>query len=75
MTEQARQRALGDAVQAALSERAGSESYQRSQRRVRRGRGDPVDRARPLEFDQSGFPVAQHSPSFVQRVARLLNPK
>jgi hypothetical protein len=32
-----------------------------------------VGRARPLEFDRNGFPVAQRTPGFVTRVARLLN--
>jgi hypothetical protein len=32
-----------------------------------------LGRARPLEFDRNGFPVAQPNPSFLTRVARLLN--
>jgi anti-sigma regulatory factor (Ser/Thr protein kinase) len=30
--------------------------------------------ARPLEFDESGFPIPQRAPGFVERVARLLEP-
>lgn len=34
-----------------------------------------TDRARPREFDAKGFPVPQPSRSFLERVARLLNPE
>jgi hypothetical protein len=61
-------------VEAALSEEAGAERYRRSQVDARRGRTNAADRARPMEFDESGFPLPQRSPSFVERVARLLNP-
>ena len=38
-------------------------------------RNEPVtDRARPREFDARGFPVPQRNRSFLERVARLLNP-
>jgi hypothetical protein len=74
MTEQARQRELAHAVAAALSEQADAERYEHSQRQLRRGRAAMMDRSRPLEFDGNGFPVAQRSPSFVTRVARLLSP-
>ena len=73
MTEPGRQRELAGALEAALSEQAGVETYRRSQRQARRGKPDVVDRPRPLEFDRNGFPVAQRSPSFVTRVARLLS--
>ena len=33
-----------------------------------------TDRARPREFDSRGFPIPQRSRSFIERVARLLNP-
>jgi hypothetical protein len=33
---------------------------------------DPRQAARPLEFDESGFPVAQPVTSFIQRVGRRL---
>jgi hypothetical protein len=35
----------------------------------------PIDRPRPREFDARGFPVPQRSRSFLDRVARLLNPE
>lgn len=35
----------------------------------------PPDRARPQEFDARGFPVLQRNRSFLERVARLLNPE
>jgi hypothetical protein len=34
-----------------------------------------TDRPRPREFDARGFPVAQRNRSFLERVARLLNPE
>jgi hypothetical protein len=74
MSEQAQLRDLGDALEAALREQAAAEGYQRSQAQIRRGRAEPAERPRPLEFDRNGFPVPQRPPSFVQRVARLLSP-
>jgi hypothetical protein len=73
MSDQARQSLLGDAV-AAARERAGVERYMRYQREVRSGKGLTADGARPREFDAKGFPIPQRNPSFVERVARLLNP-
>jgi hypothetical protein len=59
----------------AQGDRSSLERYLRSQATADDGRiREAEDRARPLEFDESGFPIAQHSPSFVQRVARLLTP-
>jgi hypothetical protein len=69
-----KQRDLIDALEAALSEQVGAERYQRKQRRATRRGAEAMDRPRPLEFDRNGFPVAQRTPSFVTRVARLLNP-
>jgi hypothetical protein len=73
MNGQARQRELGDALAVVLQEQAGAERYRRRQRQLRRGRTETLDRARPLEFDENGFPVAQRTASFITRVARLLN--
>jgi hypothetical protein len=72
MSEQTRQGQLGDAMAAVLSEPAGAEHYRRLQRAARRGKTDSLDGARPLEFDESGFPIPQRNPSFATRVARLL---
>ena len=72
MSEQLRERGLDDAVRAALSEQAAIERYHRSQAGVRRGSADVSGRARPLEFDESGFPIRQRSAGFATRVARLL---
>jgi hypothetical protein len=58
-----------------LLERAGAERYQRYQRDVRSGNGRTGDRARPPEYDANGFPIPQRNPSFLERVARLLNPR
>jgi hypothetical protein len=69
-----RQREVGDALALVLEQHKGAERYRRRQERVRQGTTETMDRPRPLEFDQDGFPVAQRAPSFVTRVARLLNP-
>jgi hypothetical protein len=55
----------------AEAERYGATAYQLRQREMKRGRRG--DRARPLEFDESGFPIPQRIPGFVQRVGRLVN--
>jgi hypothetical protein len=73
MNGQARQRELGDALAVVLQEQAGAERYRRRQRQLRRGRTETLDRPRPLEFDENGFPFARRTPSFITRVARLLN--
>ena len=76
MTEQARERRLGDAVAAAVREQAGAERYQRYQREARSGKTRATDRARPREFDAKGFPVPQRNRSYLERgVDRLLNPE
>jgi hypothetical protein len=72
MSDGLRQRELGDAVRTALSEQAALERYRRSQAQVRRGSADAAGHARPLEFDESGFPIRQQSAAFTTRVARLL---
>jgi hypothetical protein len=74
MTEQAWQRELRDAGEAALSEEARAERYRRTQNGGSNGRPAATDRPHPLEFDESGFPIRQRNPSFVTRVARLLSP-
>ena len=74
MNGHARRRELGDAVAFALKEQVAAERYRRRQRQARHGTMETMDRPRPLEFDENGFPVAQPTPSFVTRVARLLSP-
>jgi hypothetical protein len=74
VSDRARQRTLDDGLEAALAEQAGAARYERYQREARSGRPRVVDSARPQEFDTNGFPVLQRSRSFVERVARLLNP-
>ena len=73
MNGHVRQRDWGDALAVVLQEQTGRERYRRRQLQVRRGRTETQDRPRPLEFDESGFPIAQRTPSFVTRVARLLS--
>jgi hypothetical protein len=67
-------RALRGAVEAILDDQAGAEKYRQAQREATSGNRD-ADGARPLEFDESGFPIPQRRTSFVERVARLLNPR
>jgi hypothetical protein len=67
-----RQREWGDAL-AVVNEQTGRERYRRRQLQARRARAETQDRPRPLEFDENGFPIAQRTPSFVTRVARLLS--
>jgi hypothetical protein len=74
MSEQAQRRELRDALAAVLNEPAGAERYRQRQRQARRGKPGADDRPRPLEFDESGFPIRQRNPSFAARVARLLTP-
>jgi hypothetical protein len=74
MSEQTRRRELRDALAAVLNEPAGAERYRQRQRQARRGRPGVEDRPRPLEFDETGFPIRQRNPSFAARVARLLTP-
>jgi hypothetical protein len=74
MTDQARAHDFYGSLERTASERARAERYQRYQRRIRSGLGHVAEGPRPREFDESGFPVPQRSPTFVERVARLLNP-
>jgi hypothetical protein len=63
-------RELRDAVEAALLEQAGAARY----RHARMGARPRTEGARPLEFDESGFPIPQRNPGLVQRIGRLLSP-
>jgi hypothetical protein len=72
-SDHARRRKFEPRVAASVSDRAGTQRDS-SQMRVADIEAETVGRARPLEFDANGFPVAQRNPSFVSRVARLLNP-
>ena len=60
-TDQARQRELEPAIEAALSERERT-GYPRPEKQSVRGEAG-TGRARPLEFDRNGFPVAQRNPA------------
>jgi hypothetical protein len=74
MIEDARTGQSGNGRGRAEGGRASVERYLRSESRPRgeslAGLGGPG----PLEFDASGFPVAQRRSTFAERVARLLNP-
>jgi hypothetical protein len=73
MVEQARPRQPSAALHAVSNEPSGFERGGRREdgRGQVRSRG-AADRAHPLEFDERGFPVAQRSASFGERVDRLL---
>jgi hypothetical protein len=73
MAQQTWQRKLGFALEAAVPDRRDAEQNGGARRRVKPGRATDPDRAHPLEFDESGFPIPQDNPSFAARVARLLN--
>jgi hypothetical protein len=72
MATQAQMRELRDAVEVAIADRQGAESYRRVQREALNGRRSPAGSARPLKFDESGFPINQPAPGFFERVRRLL---
>jgi hypothetical protein len=64
MAEQLRRPDLREALNAYLREQARAASYRRYD----------GERAHPLQFDESGFPIRQDGASMVKRVARLLKP-
>lgn len=72
MATQAQRRQWREAVEAALNERDAAERYRLRQRESRRGAAAAAERARPLEFDDRGFPIPQRVPSMLRRVAWLL---
>jgi hypothetical protein len=72
MATRAGERGLGDVRARSEGERTSGDRYLRARESVRSGGPASVDPARPLEFDESGFPIAQRPSTFVQRVARLL---
>jgi hypothetical protein len=71
MAEQVRQHELAGAREDAQREMAGAERYAPFPGLAGNGRVEAVDRPGPLEFDESGFPIAQRTPRFTERVARL----
>jgi len=72
MTTDAERRRWRDAVDDALNTSEGAERYQQRQREIRRGRARANAGPRPLEFDESGFPLPQPTPGFMQRIGRLI---
>jgi hypothetical protein len=74
MSQQAQMRNGRAPMTRARGELTSRARYRRSQALARNGPGELADRPHPLEFDESGFPIAQRSGGFVERVARLLSP-
>lgn len=70
MAEQVRTPDLRAALESYLRE----ESYRRSRREAGRPQEIEANRAYPLQFDESGFPIREQGESVVKRIGRLLNP-
>jgi hypothetical protein len=65
------QRAFLRVVEGLLAEEdAAYARYRRTQHDAKHRLAAPP---RPLEYDESGFPLPQQRPGFAQRVARILN--
>ena len=73
MATEAHSRPWRTSVERALAENAARQQYEQRLREIRRGPRRSEERPRPLEFDESGFPIPQPAGGFVQRVGRLLN--
>ncbi|MFL5518188.1 MAG: hypothetical protein ACJ8DJ_18680, partial [Gemmatimonadales bacterium] len=68
----AHEREFDRSLEQALSEEARAKRYRQRQATIRAaGAGD---HPRPLEFDDSGFPIRQGNSTFLARVSRLLSP-
>ena len=72
MTERRERDALARAIEASIDGARGAERYERQQREARRGsrNGNGNGVARPLEFDESGFPIPQRGATFIERLTR-----
>jgi hypothetical protein len=75
MNDKARQRDVGAALRAVLDEQAGAARYAEYQEEMRSGTRHNTPGAHPQEFDENGFPLPQRKTSFLERVARLINPQ
>ena len=73
MSDQARERELGDSLRVMLGDQAGATRYEHHQSQIRVGSARRAGGPHPREYDANGFPVPQRNASFVERVARLLN--
>ena len=74
LRDRSEKRRQARALLAVAVEVSGAERDPSWPREVRGGNPRSTDRARPREFDARGFPVPQRNRSFLERVARLLNP-
>jgi hypothetical protein len=74
LRDRSEKRRQARALLAIAVEVTGAERDSSRPKGVRGGNPRSTDRARPREFDARGFPVPQPSRSFLERVARLLNP-
>jgi hypothetical protein len=75
LRDRSEKRRQAQALLAVAVEVTGAERDLSRPRQVRGGNPRSTDRPRPREFDARGFPVAQDNRSFLERVARLLNPE
>jgi hypothetical protein len=73
MPDQRRRRATRP-LEAAVKEQLGRFDYQRPRGTLDRQPVEPMARARPLQYDESGFPIEAGGPSLAKRVTRLLSP-
>jgi hypothetical protein len=72
MATQAERRQWREAVEHALRAHQQVERYERRQWEIRRGGAEGRPGPGPQQFDESGFPIPQPSPGFMQRVGRLI---
>jgi hypothetical protein len=68
MTDERTALGLRAAMESYLREEARAASYRRSH-----PENGGADRAHPLQFDESGFPIRQAGPGIARRIGRLLN--
>jgi hypothetical protein len=73
MDDHALQREVDDNLRAGLGEGTSAQRYRRHLIAATNGAME-TNHARPLEFDEKGFPIPQRPSSFARRIARLLGP-
>jgi hypothetical protein len=61
MSDQARERELGDSLRPVLDDLAGARRYEHYRWEIRRGSARRADGPHPREYDANGFPVPQRN--------------